>query len=137
MQEGRGRAQTLSGGPEMTQHHVPTQPSLFRPHRTKLQEPALGKMRSCQDERLYKPPVNSGPQQALHIRQWLFNTAVSKDKILPVISHSTLTNGHPSHHGDKLNHITSLAKPSGMQLPENNNSKAQSPWAYSATTRMP
>ncbi len=38
--------------------------SPFRPHRTTLQEPALEKMRCCRDGRLYKPPVNSGPQQA-------------------------------------------------------------------------
>lgn len=46
---GGRKSPTLSGGPEMTQHHVPT-PGFFpfRPHRTKLQEPALGRTRSCQ-----------------------------------------------------------------------------------------
>lgn len=58
---GERKRPTLSRGPEMTQHHVPTRASLFRPHRTTLQEPALEKMRHCQDGRLYKPPVNSYP----------------------------------------------------------------------------
>lgn len=48
----------------MTQHHVPTQASLFRPHRTTLQKPALEKEEVLPENATLQTLSNCGPQQA-------------------------------------------------------------------------
>lgn len=58
------RSPTLSQGPDVTQHHVPTWTPLFGPHRTTLQEPALENKRRCQSEWHTTNHVSSGPHQA-------------------------------------------------------------------------
>lgn len=62
--EERGRARHWEEDlkwPNTTCQHRPLSSDHTEPH---YRKPALEKMRSCLDGQLYKPPVNSGPQQA-------------------------------------------------------------------------
>ena len=64
------------------EHHAPKQPSLLRP--------CTATLKRNLDAWLYKPPVNSSPQQAPNFsrhfisNQWLLHTFVSKEKKLHV-----------------------------------------------------
>lgn len=110
----------------MTQHHVPTWASIFRPHRTTLQESALGEKRAAARIENFTNPGEQCPSAGLCISRHFTSNAFFFIQLNQKTNTSCyppsppLSNGHPSHHGDELNHITSLAKPSGMRQQENN-----------------
>lgn len=130
MVQGKRKRPTLNRGPKMTQQHVPTW-SLFRPHRTTLKkQPALKKKTWCHTEEL---------ALLLHFTlnvvfsfsiepNWEATTACEPTSPASLVGIHLVT---------ELNHITSLAKPSGSLCSYRKTAAAAPPRPCTVTACVP
>lgn len=130
MVQGKRKRPTLNRGPKMTQQHVPTW-SLFRPHRTTLKKrPALKKKTWCHTEEL---------ALLLHFTlnvvfsfsiepNWEATTACEPTSPASLVGIHLVT---------ELNHITSLAKPSGSLCSYRKTTTAAPPRPRTVTACVP